>query len=175
MSKRTIKRRRKEGKTDYKARLVMLKSGKPRVVIRRTNKYIIVQYVESHEAQDKVIVGANSKELLKKGWSGPKGGLKSLKASYETGKLAGEKILAKLEDKEQEVILDIGLQRNISGNRLYAALKGLIDAGVNIKHNEKALPSDERISGKSLEKIKQTGANAEEKKKEEAEGEEQNE
>ena len=34
------RRRRLQGKTDYKARLAMLKSGKPRLVVRKTNHYI---------------------------------------------------------------------------------------------------------------------------------------
>jgi len=50
---RTIKKRRKQNKTDYLGRLKLLKSGKPRVVFRRTNKYIIVQYITSKQAQDK--------------------------------------------------------------------------------------------------------------------------
>jgi len=90
---KTIRRRRKEGKTDYKSRLGLLKSGKARVVARKTNRYFIGQIVISDIAQDKVIIGANSKELLSKGWPEElKGSLKSLTACYLTGFLLGKKI-----------------------------------------------------------------------------------
>ncbi len=108
---RTIKRRRKEGKTDYKARLNLLKSKLSRIVVRKTNKYVIVQYVKSKEAQDSVIMGVSSKELLKYGWEKKNtGSLKSLSACYLTGLLLGKKIKSAGENK---AILDIGLVRSI--------------------------------------------------------------
>jgi len=74
MGLRTQKRRRRENRTDYKARRILLESGVPRIVIRRTNKYFILQVVESVEAQDRVVATITSKELLKHGWnSGGKG------------------------------------------------------------------------------------------------------
>ena len=63
------KRRRREAKTDYGRRLKLLKSEKPRIVFRRTNKYVTAQYVVSDEARDKVVVGINSSALLKYGFS----------------------------------------------------------------------------------------------------------
>lgn len=82
---RTIRRRRHEGKTDYKARLALLTSRKPRIVIRKTNRYVIVQLIESNAAQDKVIAGISSKSLLNNGWSAEKSGsLKSKAAAYST-------------------------------------------------------------------------------------------
>jgi len=68
MGLRTMKRRRREHRTDYKARRILLESGIPRIVVRRTNKYFILQAVESSEAQDKVVATVTSKELLKNGW-----------------------------------------------------------------------------------------------------------
>jgi len=152
---RTIKRRRKECKTDYKARLGLLKSGKPRVVVRKTNRYIIGQVVITDIAQDKVVISVSSKELLSQGW--PKelsGSLKSLPACYLTGFLLGKK------SKEiKEGILDIGLQRNVKGSRLYAFLKGLVDAGFGLPHNEESLPNNEMLiknqkTGNLVEKVK---------------------
>ena len=61
---KTIKRRRKESKTDYLKRIKLLKSESPRVVFRKTNKYVIAQYVLSKGAQDKVVLGITSKKLL---------------------------------------------------------------------------------------------------------------
>jgi len=152
---RTIKRRRKEAKTDYKARLALLKSEKPRLVIRKTNRYIIAQIVESEISQDKVIIRVSSKDLLQKGWPKEKeGSLKSLQAAYLTGFL----LTKKLDGKIKEAILDIGLQRNKHGSRIYALLKGAVDAGLNIPHNKEAFPTDERLNKnkklKDLLKIK---------------------
>ena len=152
---RTIKRRRKEGKTDYKARLRQLKSEKPRAVVRKTNRYIIGQIVTSDIAQDNVIVGVNSRDLLDKGW--PKelqGSLKNISACYLTGYLLGKK-----SKKIRSAILDIGIHRNINKSRIYAFLKGLVDAGMDIPHNEKVLPSDETIhsnvkTNKIIDKVK---------------------
>lgn len=143
---RTIIKRKRQAKTDYKARKGYLKSGLGRIVIRKTNKYIIAQYVESEEARDKVIVGVSSRDLLAHGWEKErKGSLKSIPAAYLTGKLLGSKI----KDKGQ-VILDLGLQRNISGSRIYAVLKGLVEAGVDIAHDEKVFPNEDRLKGKHL-------------------------
>ena len=144
-SMRTIKRRRRERKTDYDARLKLLKGSLPRIVIRKTNRYIIAQLVESEKAQDSIICGANSKELLKHGWE-KAGSLKSIPACYLTGLLLGKKI----KDKKKKVILDIGLFRNIKKSRIYAVLKGLVDSGLDIKFEEDIFPDEKRIKGEHL-------------------------
>ena len=61
---KTVRRRRQEGKTDYKARLALLISEKPRLIVRKTNRYVIAQIVRTEIAQDKVVVGTTSKVLL---------------------------------------------------------------------------------------------------------------
>lgn len=147
MSK-VVKRRRREGRTDYLKRIKLLKSGKPRIVFRRTNKYIISQYVTSSEAKDKIVLGTSSKELLRNGW--PKeaeGSLKSITASYLTGFLMGKKIKGKgLEDP----IVDLGMTRTIHKTKPFAFIKGLIDSGINIECKGEAFPEEERIKGGSL-------------------------
>ena len=146
---KTQRRRRREAKTDYKSRFGLLKSEKPRLVIRKTNRYILAQVVISVIAQDKIIARASSKELLEKGW--PKDriwSLKSLVASYLTGKL----LASKLKGKIKEAILDIGMNRNIGGSRIYALAKGALDGGFKIVHKAESLPSEERL--KSNEKTK---------------------
>jgi len=144
---RTIRRRRREAKTDYKARFAMLKSEKPRLVVRKTNRYIVVQIVKSDIAQDKALARASSKDLLQKGWPKEKSGsLKSLQAAYLTGILLAKK------SKVKEAILDAGLNRNISGSRIYAVLKGAIEGGLKIPHKKEALPTEERLN--SSEKLK---------------------
>lgn len=154
--RRTFRRRRNEGKTDYKARLTLLKSSKPRFVVRKTNRYIIAQLVESEKAQDKIISGGSSQILLEKGWpKESKGSLKSLPAAY----LIGFIIAKKASDKCKEALLDIGLHRNIKKSRIYAALKGALDAGIKIPHNPDVLPSIENIQkhkmGRFIDQIKE--------------------
>lgn len=145
MSLRTIKRRRREFKTDYLARVKLLTSGRDRVVVRKTNRYIILQLVKSEEAQDKVILVTTSRELLNYGWNeNLSGSLKSISASYLTGILMAKKM------KKGNPILDMGLAKNHKGGRIYASVKGLIDGGIDIPASEEILPLENRIEGEHL-------------------------
>ena len=145
------RRRRLEAKTDYKARLALLKSEKPRLIIRKTNRYIIVQIVTSEIAQDKVVAGMNSKVLLSKGLpEESSGSLKSLGAAYLTGFLLGKKALS---SGVKEAILDMGMYQNIKNSRIYAALKGVVDSGLKVPHNPAVLPSMESIKSEGIAKI----------------------
>ncbi|MDO8459853.1 MAG: 50S ribosomal protein L18 [Nanoarchaeota archaeon] len=153
---RRLKRRRKEAKTDYRARLALLKSEKPRLVIRRTNRYLIAQLVESDIAQDKVIMSVTSKDLISKGWPSEKiGSLKSLPAAYLTGYLIGKMGKQKI----KEAVLDIGMHRNMHKSRIYAVLKGAVDAGLIVPHSKEALPEIDKITKNkqsiNIEKIKE--------------------
>ena len=144
------KRRRIEGKTDYLSRFKLLKGKTPRLVLRKTNKYFIAQYVTSKEAQDKPEFEINSKKLLRYGWGeGAKGSLKSTPAAYLTGFLTGKRILA---EKKKTPILDFGIARKIHKSKIFAFLKGVADSGVKIKTGEKKdiFPAEERIEGKHL-------------------------
>jgi large subunit ribosomal protein L18 len=144
-----MKRRRMEFKTDYKARLNLLNSGKNRIIFRKTARYIIGQYVKSEEAEDYVILGLTSKELMKYGWpQSLQGSLKSIPASYLTGFLLGKKILDK--EEKPEVIFDIGLLRSIPKSRIYSFLKGVIDSGIKVKYKEEMIPDENRIKGRHL-------------------------
>jgi large subunit ribosomal protein L18 len=149
---RTIrKRRRTEGKTDYKARLNLLKSGKPRIIVRKTNKYIIGQFIKINEARDSVSVGIISKDLLDFGW--PKeavGSLKSLPAAYLTGLLLGKRVIEK--EGKTKAVFDIGLLRNVKKSRIYAFLKGVMDSGLEIAGKKESLPDENRINGRHLKK-----------------------
>jgi large subunit ribosomal protein L18 len=145
---RTIKKRRRENKTDYNARLKLLKSGENRIVVRRTNKYLIAQLVESEESKDKVILGVTSKDLLAYGWDKKnEGSLKSIPASYFTGLLLGTKTIKQLKGTP---ILDLGLTRNVKKGRVYSVLNGLVDAGVKIKHKKETFPDEKRLRGEHL-------------------------
>ncbi|MEK6875305.1 MAG: 50S ribosomal protein L18 [Nanoarchaeota archaeon] len=148
--KKTFKRRRKEEKTDYGKRLKLLKAGAPRLIFRKTNRYIIAQYVESKQAQDKVVFGLDSRKLLNHGWAEEmSGSLKSITAAYLTGLLAGKTIL---NDKLKTPILDIGMIRSTPKSKVYGFLKGVIDAGVKMEFNKnkEIFPSEDSIKGKNL-------------------------
>jgi len=148
---RTVKKRRRERKTDYKARMSFLKSPLQRIIIRKTNRYIIAQLVLHKEAQDFTKISLSSKELLKYGW--PKefnGSLKSIPACYLIGFLLGKRMLDK--GLGNEAIVDIGLIESIPGNRIYSVIKGVKDAGVIVKCDEEMFPKEERIKGMHIKK-----------------------
>lgn len=139
---RTIKRRRRESKTDYVSRLELLKSRKVRLVIRKTNRYIIAQLVESNVAQDKVVAGVSSRDLLAQGWpEAQEGSLKNLAAAYLTGALLAKKA------KVHEAIVDMGMYRNVKSSKLYAVIKGAVDHGLKIPHDAESMPSEKRLEG----------------------------
>lgn len=139
-------KRKREGKTNYHKRLSLLKSQKPRLVVRRSLKNIQVQIIEFKQDGDHVISTAHSRELVKSGW---KGSRSNIPAAYLTGYLAAKKAIAQ---GVKEAIFDLGLAPSIHGNKLYAALQGGVDAGLQIKHDPKVFPSEERITGTHISK-----------------------
>lgn len=145
---KTLKRRRLENKTDYGKRLKLLKGNSPRIVFRKTDRYVIAQYVTSKEAQDKVIIGLNSRALMKFGWpEDAEGSLKSISASYLTGYLMGKRII---NQKLQAPIVDFGMHISVHKTRMYAFVKGLIDAGIKINAKEETFPDETRIKGEHM-------------------------
>jgi large subunit ribosomal protein L18 len=135
-------RRRREGKTNYRSRRALVLSRVPRLVVRLTLKHTIIQVIEAESIGDKVIVSAHSRELPKTyGWLSNCGNIPS---AYLTGLLCGFK--AKANDVET-ALLDIGLHIPSKGTRIFAALKGVLDAGVEVPHSEDILPDEGRISG----------------------------
>ena len=137
-------RRKREGKTDFKKRLHLLLAKKPRLVIRTTNQSIIAQIIEFTPKGDLIKAGVSSTELKKKGWNHS---LKNLPAAYLTGILIGKKAL---ENNIKEAILDLGFKTPIKGNKIYACLKGVIDAGLTVPHSPEVFPTEDRISGKHI-------------------------
>lgn len=137
-------KRRLEKKTDYYQRVELLKSGLPRLVVRKSLKNILAQVVKYDPNGDKVITSAISKELKKYGWKSGN----NLCGAYLTGLLIGLKAKGL---GIKKMILDIGLQRSTKGNRIYALVKGCLDAGIEIPVGEEVIPSYDRISGKHIE------------------------
>ncbi|MCD1293494.1 50S ribosomal protein L18 [Methanocella sp. CWC-04] len=138
-------RRRREGKTDYHQRLKLIVSKKPRLVVRKTLNQIIAQVIIAKPDGDYVLASATSKDLTKD--FDYKGATKNTSAAYLTGMLAGFRAL---EAGVEEAVLDAGLATNRKGSRVYAALKGAIDAGLEIPCDEEIFPSDERIRGEHV-------------------------
>lgn len=138
-------RRRRLGKTNYKKRLALLKSGEHRLVMRRTNKYVTVQVIKYDAAGDRTVVHVNSRELENFGW---KAGKKSLPAAYLAGLLAGVK--AKKAGVEKAV-LDIGFVIPHRKGWWGSAVKGALDAGLNVPVGLEAIPDENRLKGKHIE------------------------
>jgi large subunit ribosomal protein L18 len=137
--------RRIRNQTDYKKRLNLLKSKMVRVVVRKSNNNTLVQFVKSNIAEDIIISGAKSNNLIKLGSKIHTGNLVS---AYLTGYLAGKRFL--VSNKKSECILDIGLNRKLYGTKIYSALKGVVDSGVVVKHSTVVFPSQERLNGEHL-------------------------
>lgn len=142
---RTVPHKRKRKRvTDYKRRLNLLKSGKLRLVVRRTMKNIVVQVVQYGEDGDKILASATAQELKKFGW---KGYLSNLPSAYLTGLLAGKKAL---KQKLKDAVLDTGLETSVRGTKIYAALKGVVDSGLNVPYSDAVIPPEDRINGNHI-------------------------
>jgi large subunit ribosomal protein L18 len=140
-------RRHRERKTDYRRRLKLLRSKKPRIVVRKSLKMIRVQFIEYDPQGDKILVSSLSNELTRDyGW---KYSLSTTPAAYLTGLLAGKRAKEK---GIEEGVLDIGLYHPTVGGTVFAVLKGIVDAGVICPHDAEMLPKDDRIFGAHLNK-----------------------
>jgi len=137
-------RRRRQQKTDYKNRLKLLKSGKPRAVVRLSNQHTRVQIADYKQDGDENKAQTLSKELREHGWEHNTG---NIPAAYLTGYLAGHKT------DNKEALLDSGLRSINEEGRVYAAIKGLKDAGIEVPAGEEVLPSDERVKGEHIKEM----------------------
>jgi large subunit ribosomal protein L18 len=139
-------RRRREGRTDYRRRLKLLLSDMPRAVVRVSNARVRVSLTVFDPVGDRVVAAADSAELLPLGF--PEASLRTTPAAYLTGYLAG---LRAKSAGAGGAVLDAGLRHPTPGGRVLSALKGLLDAGVELPHGEKsAFPSKDRLNGRHL-------------------------
>jgi len=149
-----ILRRLRDEKTNYRRRTALLKSKRDFVTVKISNENIQVQLHKPELLGDKVIASAHSRFLIKKGWNGSR---KSIPAAYLTGYFAGKKALVK---GGKDAILYRGTDKYTQ--RMAAALKGVLDAGLKIPASPEAFPSEDRIKGQHLkvkndvEKVKST-------------------
>ncbi|KAJ3681403.1 hypothetical protein LUZ60_015892 [Juncus effusus] len=169
-------KRRREGKTDYRARIRLINQDKNkyntpkyRFVVRFTNRDIIAQIVSARISGDIVLAAAYSHELPRYGLEV---GLTNYAAAYCTGLLLARRVLKTLEmDEEYQGIeatgedylvdptinrrpfhcfLDVGLVRTTTGHRVFGCLKGALDGGVDIPHSDKRFAGYNK-DGKSLD------------------------
>jgi len=163
-------RRRRECKTDYYARKRLIlqdknkyKTPKYRFVVRVSNRDISAQIIAADLTHDVVIAAAYSHELPR---YGIKFGLTNYGAAYATGLLLARRVNKKFglnyegqkevngedyhveadEDspKPFKALLDVGLARTTSGARIFGALKGATDGGLDIPHNDHRFPGSKR-------------------------------
>jgi large subunit ribosomal protein L5e len=158
-------RRRREGKTDYRARLRLVVQDKNkyntpryRLVARFTNKDIVAQVVKANITGDEVVASAYAHELPKYGM---KAGLTNYASAYCVGLLCARRLLAKFgmadlykgveeatgEDYQVEeaddgprpflVVMDTGLKRTSTGSKVFAVMKGALDGGLEIPHSDR--------------------------------------
>ena len=137
-------RRKREGRTYYRKRIKLLVSDKYRLVVRKSLKNIHISIVSFDPKGDRIMFTVNSKSLAKIGWKGDAGNLSS---AYLTGMLAGKK---SKENGINEAILDMGFNKSVKGTRLYAAVAGAIDGGLNIPFDQDMSPKKERIAGEHI-------------------------
>ena len=139
-----IFKRKKSGKTDYKKRLIYLKSDIPRLTIRKSLKNILVQVIEYMPKGDKIITSAHTKELVKNyKWNSKR----NTPTAYLLGLLVGKKAS---KNNIKKVILDSGPKQPVKGSIVYGFLKGVVDSGLNIPHSKEVFPKEERILGKHI-------------------------
>jgi len=166
-------RRRREAKTDYYARTKLIiqdknkyKTPKYRLVVRVTNRDITTQIIAADLDHDVVIAAAYAHELPR---YGIKLGLTNYAAAYATGLLLARRINAKFNLKYEgntkvdgedynveaaeegpapfKALLDVGLARTTSGARVFGALKGATDGGIEVPHNDHRFPGSKREGG----------------------------
>ena len=137
-------RRRRDNQTDYYVRKKLLTSGAHRAVVRRSSKNISVQFANFDMTGDVITTSASSKELKAFGWDAS---CANIPAAYLTGYLAGKKAL---KAGIEYAVLDIGMQTPAKGAALFAAVAGMVAAGLEIPHGEGVLPKEERLNGEHI-------------------------
>lgn len=141
--KRLKFKRRMMKKTDYKMRLALLKSGMPRLVVRKAHNNIRLQFVRYEPSGDRTEVEVLSKEIRKLGWKFSCG---NVPAAYLAGLLAGARARQK---GIKSAVLDTGLQAVSKGSALFAAAQGVRDGGVDVPMGE-GIVDAKRIRGEHI-------------------------
>ncbi len=139
-------RRRREGLTNYRFRRSILRGGVPRAVVRKSLNQTTAQIIEFGIEGDRILVSALGNDLKKMGW---KWSNSNIPASYLTGYLLGVRALDK---GIKEAVLDINMERPIKGSKIFACLKGMIDAGLDVPYgDEEIFPPEDRLKGTHID------------------------
>ena len=123
-------------------------------MVRKSNKQITAQVVESRLGGDHIMAAAYTSELPT---FGVKQGLTNYSAAYCVGLLCARRLLTKIgldtkykgntvvgkffENQDDEsrrsfrCFLDVGIQRTTTGANIFGALKGAVDGGLNIPYS----------------------------------------
>ena len=125
-----------------------LRSGAPRAVVRVSNTQVICQLVSYNPGGDAILHSVNGKSLTDSCAWPEDASKKSIPACYVAGYALGKKAVSA---GNHEAVLDIGLAASSPGSRVFSALKGMIDAGLDIPHGTSVLPNEERLSGKHID------------------------
>lgn len=134
-------RREREGKTDYRYRVKLLRSGEPRLIARITLRHVRVQVAAPASDGDRILASAFSKELSRWGW---KGYTANTPAAYLVGLLCGYRAR---DSGVEKCVLDIDRYVPSPQAKVFAVLKGALDAGLDIPHEEGVFPSEKRCCG----------------------------
>ena len=140
-------KRRRNAETDYHRRSRMLRGGLPRAVVRVSNTQVTCQLVSYEPEGDRVLESITGKSLVDSHKWPSDASRKSVPACYLAGFAMATSAIS---NGHSKAILDIELAASSTGNRAYSALKGMIDAGMEIPHSEGVLPSEERINGEHI-------------------------
>jgi large subunit ribosomal protein L18 len=127
-------RRRREGKTNFAKRLALVKGGKTRMVVRRSNKGIMVQFIDFDPKGDKTLLtvsGAHLSKLYK--WPSKRNVWTAYLAGLMAGRLAQKKGV-------KEFVLDMGMYVPSKGSIIFAAQKGAADAGLSTLYDKEKVP-----------------------------------
>jgi large subunit ribosomal protein L18 len=124
--------------------LRLLKSGKPRLIARKSNSHVRAQLVTTGPQGDETQASAHSADLAEYGWEAPTG---NLPAAYLTGYLAGKRAV---EAGLDEAVLDVGLNSPTPGAKVFAVQEGAIDAGLDVPHNESVFADWSRTRGEHV-------------------------
>ncbi len=111
------------------------------MIVRKGGNNTIIQLVDRSDTGDVTVVSANALELKKFGYNGSTG---NTPAAYLAGVLFGVRAQR---NGFNDGVLDIGLNASSKGSRVYAAVKGALESGFEVPHDEDPLPSPERVTG----------------------------
>ena len=134
--------------------------------MRITSTKVIAQIAYATIKGDKILTAAESTELKRFGLTA---GLTNYASAYATGLLVARRLLKTIgldklypgakkidgadysvvdETKEKRpflAVLDVGLARTTIGNKVFAALKGAVDGGLYVPHNNRRFPGFKKV------------------------------